>query len=203
MNWGSLLKIAGVAGAPFTGGASLALTAGLGALGAATSGAAKGAEAERTAADTYGLKRDDLGLTAAQVNERALADRARLELDQHAQSLKSGESAFQNALRASVVNNFKSAARPNGVANISFVNGGPSQGARDAATAMDREAMVRLLEGEKFAPQAAYTPYTLQSSAAPKKASTMEKILGIVGAGSTGYSGMMRDLQKSRENTDL
>lgn len=202
MNWGNLLKIAGVAGAPFTGGASLALTAGLGALGAASSGAAKGAQADRTAADDYGLKREQLGINAAQTNERALADRAQLDLQQHQQSLKSGESAFQNALRASVVNNFRPAARPTGVANISFINGGPSQGARDAATAMDREAMVRLLEGEKFAPQAAYTPYTLASSAAPKKASTMEKILGIVGAGASGYSGVMKDLQKNRDYED-
>ena len=178
---------------------ALATNAGLavaGGVGSALTGAAKGKESERTAADDYGLRREQLGLTAAQINERALADRARLELDQRAQAVKSGESAFQNALRASVVNNFKPAARPGGVSNISFIGGGPSQAAQAAATAMDREAMVRLLEGDKLTPQAAYTPYQLASSATPQQAGTLEKILGIAGTGLSGYSGILKDLKR-------
>jgi hypothetical protein len=198
VDWMNLAKIAGgVAGAPFTGGASLALTAS--GVGSMLSGAAKGKEAERTGADTYGLKRDELGLTASTANERALAERARLNLDQQAQSLKSRDSAFQNALRASVVQNFAPAARPRGVANISFINGGPSAGARDSASAMEHDALQRILAGgDTFAPQAAFTPYQLASSAAPQKAGTLEKILGITGLGLSSY-GALKDAQDKRD----
>jgi hypothetical protein len=174
-------------------------TAIAGGAGAALAGAAKGKADDRAAADKYGLDREQLGLTAAQINERALADRARLDLDQHAQSLKSGESAFQNALRASVVQNFKPAARPNGVANISFIGGGPSAGAKAAAGAMEHEAMQRLLTGEQFAPQAAFSPYALQSAAGPQKAGTLENVMGILGTGLSGYSGITRDLRSQSQ----
>ena len=200
MDWGNILKMAGgVAGAPFTGGASLALTAS--GVGSMLSGAAKGSEAERTGADTYGLKRDELGLTASTANEKALAERARLNLDQQSQNLRSRDSAFQNALRASVLQNFAPAARPNGVANVSFIRGGPSQGARDTAAAMEHDAMQRILAGgDTFAPQAAYTPYALQSAATPTKASTLEKILGIAGLGASTVGAIANARDKAKRD---
>jgi len=183
--------------------ASNAGLAAAGGIGSALSGAAKGKEAERTAADNYGITRDQLGLTANTANEKALADRARLDLDQRAQDLKSRESAFQSALRASVVQNFHPAARPNGVANISFINGGPSQGARDTAAAMEHDAMQRILAGgDTYASQPAFTPYQLASSATPQKAGTLENVMGILGTGLTGYAGIARDLKKPNPYDD-
>lgn len=180
----NLTSIAGLVAAPFTGGASLGLTA-LGGLGSAATGAAKGAEADRASQANYGIQRDQLGLNAAATNEQALQQREQLELQRRKQALESGTSAFQNALRAATVSGFKPAARPRGVSNISFVGNAPTL-ARPAAQAMDREAMLRLLEGEKYAPMADYKPYQLSSPEEMKKASTLEKIMGIVGLGASG-----------------
>jgi hypothetical protein len=166
---------------------------GIGAIGSALTGMAKGAEADRAQGVNYQLGRDRLGLDAQAQYERDLQSRRNQEMEQRDLASRTGTTAFQNALRASNVSGFQPAARPQGVPTISFVH--PTQGGRDAADAMSREAMLRLMEGEKFDPLPPLQPYALSSPTSMPGQSLLEKILGPLGLAGQTYSNFTRPRQ--------
>ncbi|HEX6274240.1 MAG TPA: hypothetical protein VFZ53_14465 [Polyangiaceae bacterium] len=166
-------------------------------VGAATSGAAKGAESERMTQADYALGRDRLGLDAADQYERALQNRADIDLRQREAERESRQSNWENSMRSALALNFQPAARPQGVSNISFIGGGIGDQGRAAAEEMQRQAMLGLLEGESFDELPALAPYNLSSAETLPKAGTLEKIMGILGLGATAAGGVLRDRERN------
>jgi hypothetical protein len=167
---------AGIAAAPFTGGASLIPTI-LGGAGAAVGAMGQGAAENRGAKTAAQLDRDVLAQRSASDYEQALENRAKLEMDRRTADAKARQDAFVQSLRSALALNFSPAARPEGVANISFVGKGIGEQGQAAAAEMSRQAMLRLLNGEKFDPLPAVERFT--PSALPQ-ASTWEKVAGIL-----------------------
>ena len=167
-------------------GLSTAMRAG----GAMASGAAEGAEQDRLAGVQYGLGRDRLGLDAADQFEDAVQSRGRLDLDQRKFGQDSQNNAFTNAMRAAFVNNYQPAARPAGVPTINFGSAGYSPNERGNAAELERQATLKLLEGEKFDPLPELKPYGLSSPTTMPGSSTREKLLGILGIGGTALGSL-------------
>jgi len=207
--WGTLGKIGSIAAPlaaiPFTGGLSAlglggavksALPGVLSAAGRTIGAGTQQAAQNRSAEMEAGLMRDQLAMQAQQQHEQAQQQRARLEMDQRAYDTKSRLDAGNTAMRASSIQNWKPAARPSGVSNISFTQG-PGEGGMAAAKEMERQALMRQLRGEQFAPMSALAgPYAVSPM---KKAGTMEKIgnfmapaLSIGGAIAAGQQGLSR-----------
>lgn len=209
--WGTLGKIAGVAAPiaaiPFTGGAS---ALGLGGaiksavtnpnvlssigrtIGAGTQQSAQNRSAEMEA----NLMRDQLAMQAQQQHENNVLQRSQLEMQQKAADQKARMDAGNTAMRASAIQNWKPAARPSGVSNVSFVQA-PTGGGMDAAKEMERQALLRQLSGEQFAPLPELSrPYQVSPM---KQAGTMEKIgnflapaFSVGGAIAAGQNGLTR-----------
>lgn len=110
--WSSIGKIGALVAAPFTGGASLAAMPAIDALGKATGAAA----ANRGAADTEQLRRDQLALEGRQQLENMLASRSQRDLAER-------NAAKADLYRANYAQNWKPAQRPGNVPMISFSQG--------------------------------------------------------------------------------
>lgn len=161
---------------------AMAIPAIASAIGKIGHGGAKGKEQERMTAADYALQRDRLGLTGYGQYENALQDRAKLDLLQRQFAQDSQKNAFQNALRSSLVGGWAPATRPSGVANISFVGKGfNTPTAQAASSEMDRQSLIKLLDGEKFDALPSLSPYHFSSPEQMPGASTTEKMMGILG----------------------
>lgn len=170
---GTVGKIAGVAGP---------LASGIAAS------AQKGREATNAAAaDAAAFK-----LKESQDNETNLQNRAGLDLKQRQFGMDSNNNAFKNAMRSAVAKNVQdvSYAAPPGV-TIPTVSGGlrPSamgQEGRDAAGVMNSQAMLSLMNGEKFD---ALPPLERTAPATYKSAGALENIAGTIGMGAGAING--------------
>jgi hypothetical protein len=189
--WSGLGKIlgpvAGIAAAPFTGGASLIPTIlqGAGSVVGAMGGAST---ANRGEQDRQNLTRDQVRVQEAANADRGLLDRAALEIKQRDAERAAQKEQFAMALRSALAMNTKDASfsRPQGIPMISFAGGArPSalgaQG-REAASLANNQALQALMNPQTFAAPAA--PERVQMSE-PSKASFWEKLAGPVGMGLT------------------
>lgn len=167
MNWGAIIAAA----APY--------------VGKALSGASKGSEQSRRQDDQSAMYRDRNAADAIAEYERAQQARAKLEMEQRAFDAKSREAGFMGAMRGDAIRNWQPANRPGGVANISFVQR-PGAGGQAAAAEYERQAMLRLMNGEKFDELPALERF---APTAPKQASTWEKLAGMLGLGLQAYGG--------------
>lgn len=127
--WSTIGKGLGIAAAPFTGGASLAA---IPAIDAISKGMGNASQAQ---ASNRGTKAE-LMLDQNSALEREL-------LAREAEKRQAQGTAYQNAVRADYANNFKPAARPEGIPNISF-GPGLSQAGKGASSELFNQAMTRL-----------------------------------------------------------
>ena len=198
---GKILGIAGGAAfAPFTGGASLIpslISAGGSVASGLAGGAQKGREAQNTAAQ-------DAALFAQRENaakENSLMGRAGLDLQQRGFGQQSQSDAYKKALMSALAMNMQDSqvsGVPKGIPVINFSGGmRPSAiGAEGKAAAgeLQKQAMLKLMNGEKFDPLPAY-----QGTAAPvyKKPGLFENIMGGIGLGANAISGINAQNQQS------
>lgn len=177
--WSKILGLGAVAATPFTGGTSLAaLPAILGGAGAMIGAAGQGAAQNRGATTAAGIDRDRNVVDANRDYETALANRAKLDLDQRATADKLQSEAWKKSLQSALALNWSPAARPKGVANISFVGKGIGEQGRMSAETINRAAQLKLLNGEKFDDLPGLERFT--PSELPKQ-SMWEKIANILG----------------------
>jgi hypothetical protein len=137
--------------------------------------------------DQNRLKARGIAQGALIASDATLTDRAALDLDQR----KFGEGArggrFNDAMRGGLAANAQDvvANRPKGIPNVSFSGGirpsafGP-QG-REAGQELSRQALLRLMEGDKFEKLPSPTVLPELGMSELPKASGFDKFLGIVG----------------------
>jgi hypothetical protein len=197
-SWKSLLPIAGAVAAPFTGGASLGLTAGLGGalksalpgiIGGVASGIAGGAQKGREAQNTAAQDAAQFAQRENAAKESSLMGRAGLDLQQRGFTQQSQGDAYQKALKSALAMNMKDVTldMPSRISKFNFSGGlRPSAlGAEGKAAAgeLNKQAMLKLMNGEKFDALPAY-----QGTAAPKYKGpgVLENLAGVAGlAGNT------------------
>lgn len=183
----TLSKIAGVAG-PLASGIA--------------SAAGKGrAEENAAASDVAAFK-----LKESQDNETNLENRAGLDLKQRQFGIDSNNNAFKNAMRSAVAKNIQDVnySAPKGV-TIPTVTGGMRPSAmgpegRAAADTMNSQAMLSLMNGEKFDPLPA-----LERTSAPtfKGSGAVENIAGAVGMGANAVNGANAAAKQSDFQTKI
>lgn len=151
-------------------------------------GGSKGMEQERLKNDQANALRDQTAERAMFDRERALQDRSKLEMDQVAQQNKSQADAMKRALFSQYLGGWSPAGRPDGV---EMVRGGFNTipaGSQEAAKEFERQAMLKLMAGgDQFSQLPAmerFTPTPLS------KASTKEKIFGMLGLGGSVLDGL-------------
>lgn len=190
--WGTLGKIGGAIAAPFTGGASLIASDVLSNIGRTVGKGTDQAAQNRGAETEAQLYRDQIAMMSQQQNEQNIIQRAKLEMEQKAADAKAREDAGRTAMRADAVKNWKPAARPEGVSNISFTSA-PGEGGIAAANEMERQALIRQLKGESYTqlPEMA-APYSVSPV---KQAGVMEQIGNWAAPILSGY-GALRQKQK-------
>lgn len=190
--WGTLLKVGGgIAGAPFTGGASLIpalASAGLDVAGGLASGMTKDRAGQNDAAQQAAMFK----LQEARGAEDALMNRQALDLRQRQFGQESQTDAYKKAIMGALAKNLQdvSATRPAGIPTISFGGGArPSAlGAegRAAGDLLNKQAMQSLLSGQKFDQ---LPPIERLSAPQYKGAGFWENLLGGAGAVGKALSG--------------
>lgn len=192
--WSTLGRGLGIAGAGIatglTGGAAAPLLGtALSVGGTVAGGIANSLANNRGEQDQQNLSRDQLALIAARDQDRAGLERADLQLRENADQRRGQTESFQQALRAALALNSTdnqvdtSQFRTQGVPSISFGQGvrssiGPQGQA--AASALERNAMLRLMNGE---PRTSVPEYAGPSLSEPSRAGFWENLLGGVSLG--------------------
>lgn len=202
MGWlQTLAGIGGAIAAPFTGGATLPLTFGSfmkqaapGLIGSVASGLAGGAQKGREGQNNNAIQQ---ALFAQQENQnkyRAGVENAGIDLERRKFAQGSQSDAYKKAIQSALGMNLQDAHvnRPKGVPNISYSGGlRPSAlGAegRAASSELNKQAMLKLMNGEKFDELPQY-----QGTAAPtyKGPGAFENIMGTVGLGANSLNTAM------------
>lgn len=169
------------------------------ALGKTFSGGAKQQSADRSNTNVINTNRDRTAADAVhQANQDALA-KAELELKQKQADDAAREAAYRQSLRSAYLQGWTPAQRPDGIQMITGGFNTIPQGAKDAAAEMQRQATMKLLNGEQLSPLPtlqSYTPSPLQGP------STLEKLSGILGLGLTGGATIANILKKQPTATD-
>jgi hypothetical protein len=180
---GKVLKIgAGIAAAPATGGLSLIPTA-LDAGGAMLSAAGQASASNRGAQTAATLHRDRLGIEAESDYQNSLLKRAELEMKQREMDQAARLDAAKQAILADRMKHWAPAERPSfsgggfKIPTISFTRG-IGEGGMKAVEELERQALIRQLQGETFEALPELTRYQL---AELPKASTWEKLANILG----------------------
>jgi len=193
--WSTLGKIglatAGIAGTPFSGGTSLAATLPM-IAGTAASSIASGIQANREKKNKNAADQAAFNLQERNAAENALQNRAGIDLQQRAFSQGAQTDAYKKALQSALAMNVQDAkiSRPPGMNQFNFTGGlRPSalgEQGKLAAETMNKLAMEKLMNGEKFAPLPA-----LERTAAPeyKNAGFWENLMGGIGAVGNAVSG--------------
>jgi hypothetical protein len=105
-------------------------------------------------------------------------------------------------MRSALALNRQPMARPAGVPTIDFVGAGIGPQGRAAAEAVNAQALGRLQGGgATFDPIAAAPSFALTSSASLPKASTFEKLAGLLGLGLTAAGAVGKEYNKTRGGT--
>lgn len=183
---GKIGKFAGIAAAPFTGGASLALTA-LGTAGDIASNVAAGRAKGRE--DEFGAN-----LTQAAHKDRAMLDRAQLEMDRNKAARVAQSDDMSKIMRGNMISNMQTGigqtARPAGVPTMTFKGGlnagmlGPE--AKAGGAEMSRAALMSMLNGGDKVSDVPMQDY----DAMMPKSGILDKILSTVGTVG-GFAGAM------------
>ena len=167
----------GIGAAPVTGGMSLIpglIDAGgsvLGALGSASSH-------NRGEQEQAQLNRDAISERAMSDHENALLNRADLEMKQRQMDAQTREQAYRQAMRSQYLKSYHPAERPDGVPMIHGSFNTVSPDMINTAQEMEKQAMLRMLNGEKFDSLPTLEKFTPTPFQGP---STFEKIANIAG----------------------
>lgn len=178
---------AGIA-APFTGGLSLAAIPAIDALGAVTSGAAKGSADQRS-----GENRDALGygqLANNQAQAQFSADLAGANYQREGQ-----DRARRMALLSALLGGAQDSHITPGNPAIAAKMGASTGGLRPSALAGNQEALLALLGGQQDPAAPTYTPAALPQL---QKAGGFEKVLGGIGLGGSILGALGKRTQDPR-----
>lgn len=184
---GAATLMTGGAAAPLIGIAAKLAAAGkiAGIAGGVAGSFAKGREAGRDKENSQAMTQDALRLQAARDLENAMMNRAELELKQKGDKRSSQEDSFRKSILGALTKNMQDGSfnRPEGVPNISL-SGGMRPSAlgvegRAAGEELNKQAMLSLLNGEKYADVAGPEKFAPTEM---KKGSAIDAILGTVGA---------------------
>lgn len=143
-------------------------------------GGAKSSAEARAAQDQANAQRDRTLAESVAARETAIRDRARLEMEQREADAKARQDGYKAALRSQYLQGWSPAQRPN---SVPMIRGGFNTipaGSIETAKEMERQAMLRLMNGEKFDKLPTIERFTPAPIA---KQGTWEKISGILGLG--------------------
>lgn len=160
-----------------------ALLAGAGVLGKLFSGGAKSSASAREQRNSDAVMQDRTRADVMGDHERALQQRAQIDMDRRKADLDTRDMGYKQALRSQYLQNWQPMQRPNGVP---MVRGGFNtipQGSRDFGKQFEQQAMVRALQGEKFDQMPAIERF---QQAQMKGPSLWEKVSGAIGLGLQG-----------------
>lgn len=200
-----LLKIGGLAAAPFTGGASLALTGGAGivdSLGKTASGAAQGAASGRQLETENILRQDALRNSQYGTQQGAEMQAGNLDLSRKNFTEDARGSRAKQALIASILGGGFQPTSVNvpGIKNATITGGLAESlkapGAQQSMAELMKQALAAQLDGadgESFTGGSVLTPPKLSTL---PKAGKMENILGGVGLGGSILSGILKSIGK-------
>jgi hypothetical protein len=181
------------------GGWITAALAGASLLGKLFGGGSKASAEQRAAQDQANIYRDRTALDAITNRERALQDRRKLEMEQREMDAGARDAGYKRALHSQYLQNWQPAGRPKGV---EMVRGGfntITDAQRQVAKEAERQALIRLMQGEQFdalPPMERFAPTPLS------KASTWEKLSGILGLGLQGVGAINQMRNGNGEDED-
>ena len=173
----------------------------LGKMGTSIWGGIANARAQNKSADAnLGVARVGQELDSESEYQRALAEQARIDMDRRELDSKSRDDAYRSALLAGLTKGFQPTARPDGVANISFIGQGVTPEMLEAAEMRRVQSMDRLENGQQFDPMEAprrvdvgslYQQMQEQEAAEKKSGGNIfGKILKIAGTGASFIPGV-------------
>jgi hypothetical protein len=163
------------------------------------SGGAKGMEQGRESTNNANVSRDRTIADAIAEYERAQQGRAKIDIDQRTQDLDTRDQGYKQTLHAQSLKNWQPAQRPS---RIPMVRGGfntiPEE-SRKFAGDFEQQAMVRALQGQKYAPMPAQERFR---PTPVKEPSLWEKIIGITGLGLQGAGAIKGLMNKNAGESD-
>lgn len=182
----TLAKIGGIAAAPFTGGASLALSA-LGDIGNVASSASKGRAEGRADEAAYLLDRDRLALQRASQGRDDAFRGADLDLARRAQGSQLDDANLTRAVRLGLLGSNPTVTAPAHIASrmATFSDVGPQgvQGRDEIIAALRPRVIDSLAKGQSYQPLTLEDLPQLSTPSQPGKMDSLLNILGTVGAG--------------------
>lgn len=181
MDWGKLLGLA------------------LPAAGKLLSGGSKGMQTSRENENVGNIARDRTALDAVGERERALEERAMLELKQRELDAKTRADGYGQTLRSQYAQSWSPASRPSRVPQTSGGFNTVPQSTRDFAAQYEQQAMARALQGQKFD---ALPPVERFVPTAVKQPSLWEKITGAAGLGLTATAALKAAMDHAGMNED-
>ncbi len=166
---------------------------------------AAGREAGRTQTNNNTITRDTQQANNAAEYEKALEQRAGIELAQKQDTRAAQNDAYKNALRSSLLMNLQDASfnRPTGVPNIALSGGlrpsaiGPQ--AKQAAQLMNQKALMELMNGESYSDLPAPEKVGLTALQTPSGVDTALGVAGSVGNALNAY----KNQQNQQAQTSL
>lgn len=172
--------------------------------GSVASGLVTGREAGRTQQANQAITQDTQKANIDANYEKALEQRAALELAQKQDTRSSQSDAYKNALRSSLLLNLKDASfnRPDGVPNITLTGGlrpsaiGPQ--AHQAAQLMNQHALDALMHGESYTDLPAVEKSAVSNLPQP---SSLDNVLGIVGSAGNALSALNTQQTQQSQNS--
>jgi len=132
----------------------------------------------RGVAEDNQLTRDSVNRQSINDYNNSVAERARVDMERRKAAADLQNNNFLNSIRSSRILNWNPATRPEGIPTISFVGNGVGAQGRAASEAMNRQALIALLEGQKFDPLPQIERYTPAPAPRP---GTMEKVSNVLG----------------------
>lgn len=144
----------------------------------------KGREAGRADENKFNLTQDQTRMQAMSDKERAIVERAKLEMAQKQDQRTAQSDSFQKVLRGQLAHNLQDVGvnRPYGVPTVEYSGGlRPSaigEEGRNAGELLSKQAMLSLMNGEQFTPLPGMESFTPSDM---KKGNALDTILGTVG----------------------
>lgn len=180
--FGTLAKIGGVAAAPFTGGGSLALTAGLGAAGAGLGAMSQGMATNRGAKLNSQMDLARLLMERDQNYFSNQMDTAKTGFDQSIRTAEEGRTSASDAFRKLLASQrvLSPGARPQLAGQYSVAPRQATDMDRQGASALSNEVMARLMGGNPVRPSTLPTAQQtdLQVDRSLMNPGRMERIFG-------------------------
>jgi hypothetical protein len=162
-----------------------ALLAGAGLLGKLFSGGAKSSASDREQQNSDAVMQDRTRADSMADYERALQERAAIDLRQRESDAKARTGGYREAMHSQYLQNWQPAQRPNGIQTIRGGFNTVPQASRDMAKMYEQQAMAKALQGEKFNQMPAIERFQQSTM---KQPSLWEKVSGAIGLGLQGAS---------------